>query len=122
MRERSADGRPRKNPTPKAIPIIANAIVRCCLVVLSEMYACAIVRFPAVTPSMARPRKTIHSASARASTRNPMKVPSWLTRSRRLRPKRSDRFPRNGAAKNWHAAYVETRAVAIMGVAPKCSA
>ena len=101
-----------KKPTPNAIPMSANDLERLSGGVLSEMYACAVVRFPAVRPSMTRATKMSQRASARAMRRKPRNVPIWLTMRTGLRPCLSERVPRIGPETSWQPAYVETRSVA----------
>ena len=95
---------PMRNPIPKAMPMSANARERSFGVVTSAMYAWAMERFPAVMPSMARARKTIHRFGAAARIRNPANVPNWLTSSTGLRPRRSESDPSGGPAMSWQPA------------------
>ena len=67
---------PIKNPVPKAMPMNPNARVRSSGFVESLMYACAMLKLPAVEPSMMREAKSIHSEFAEPRTIKPMNVPS----------------------------------------------
>ena len=93
-----------RKPIPNAIPITANARALSFGLVTSAMYACAMERFPAVSPSMTRARKTTKRLGANASTRKPTNVPIWLAVSTGLRPRWSDICPRTGPATSWQNA------------------
>jgi len=89
---------------PKAIPITANERARSFGAVTSAMYACAMERFPAVSPSMTREANTIHSEFAAARMRKPRKVPTCETMRTGLRPSRSESDPSAGPATSWQSA------------------
>jgi hypothetical protein len=89
---------------PKAIPITAKARARSFGAVTSAMYACAMERFPAVSPSMIRATNTMSRFGAQASTRKPANVPIWLAISTGLRPRWSESWPSTGPATSWHRA------------------
>ena len=68
------------------MPITANERARSLGAVTSAMYACAMERFPAVSPSMIREANTIQSELAPARMRKPTKVPICETIRTGLRP------------------------------------
>ena len=87
---------PKRKPIPNETPMTPKARVRFSGLVTSLMYAWAMLRLPAVSPSIMRPTKSIHRCVAPPMTRKAASVPIWLARSTGLRPMRSESRPSTG--------------------------
>ena len=90
--------------------------------VMSATYACAVPMLPPEMPSMILPTNSIVSEWPMPMIVKPRAVPSVLMMSTGRRPKRSDIWPKTGAAKNWMSEKMPKSQPISHGVAPNRSA
>ena len=93
---------PKKNPNPKAAPIIPNPFALSFGGVVSEITALATGIFPAVIPSRARAKNKNKALGANAAITNESVVPAIDATSNGFLPYLSESLPIKGAEINEH--------------------
>ena len=102
MRENSAPrAGPMMKPRPNAAPRTPYDLARFSSVLMSAMYARAVVMLPPDSPSTMRAANSIHRLCATASITKLTTVPMRLRIRTGRRPQRSDHSPSSGAAISW---------------------
>lgn len=98
---------PNTNPNPNDAPMIANPFARSWGLVVSEMTAEATGILPAVMPSSARAKNSIHALRAVAIRKKEMAVPVIDMTKRGFLPYLSESLPMIGVDKNWPMEKIE---------------